>query len=133
MSNIQIETVSVPGQQEHDVVFPLAYVLKSENSTLEDTHAWIHSQRDHLMQQVAQHGAILFRGFPVDGAEDFDSVIRSFGLDSFTYQESLSNAVRVNRTELVFTANEAPPEVSIFLHHEMAQTPLFPSMLFFCC
>ena len=41
--------------------------------------------------------------------------------------------MRINRTELVFTANEAPPDVSIFLHHEMAQTPLFPSTLFFFC
>jgi hypothetical protein len=41
--------------------------------------------------------------------------------------------VRRNRTELVFTANEAPPTVSIFLHHEMAQTPIYPSKLFFFC
>ena len=41
--------------------------------------------------------------------------------------------MRRNRTELVFTANEAPPTVSIFLHHEMAQTPIYPSKLFFFC
>ena len=41
--------------------------------------------------------------------------------------------MRHNRTELVFTANEAPPSVSIFLHHEMAQTPIYPSKLFFFC
>lgn len=34
---------------------------------------------------------------------------------------------------MVFTANEAPPDVSIFLHHEMAQTPIYPSKLFFYC
>jgi hypothetical protein len=33
----------------------------------------------------------------------------------------------------VFTANEAPAEIEIFLHHEMAQTPRFPSHLFFFC
>jgi len=32
-----------------------------------------------------------------------------------------------------FTANEAPASVSIFLHHEMAQTPIYPSKLFFYC
>ena len=41
--------------------------------------------------------------------------------------------MRRNRTERVFTANEAPPSVSIFLHHEMAQTPVYPSKLFFFC
>jgi len=41
--------------------------------------------------------------------------------------------VRTNRTERVFTANEAPPDVTIYLHHEMAQTPIYPSKLFFFC
>jgi alpha-ketoglutarate-dependent taurine dioxygenase len=41
--------------------------------------------------------------------------------------------VRHNRTDRVFTANEAPPNVEIFLHHEMAQTLTFPGALFFFC
>ena len=65
--------------------------------------------------------------------KEFDRFIRAFDWPSFTYEESLSNAVRQNRTDLVFTANEAPPSVSIFLHHEMAQTPMYPSKLFFFC
>ena len=39
----------------------------------------------------------------------------------------------MNRTPRVFTANEAPPSVQIFFHHEMAQTPFFPTKLFFFC
>ncbi len=66
-------------------------------------------------------------------AEDFDKFVAAFGLENFAYEDSLSNAVRVNRTPRVFTANEAPPSVNIFLHHEMAQTPVFPSILFFFC
>lgn len=85
------------------------------------------------LEALAQHGAILFRGFSVATAEDFDAWIAAFGLESFTYEASLSNAVRRNRTPRVFTANEAPAHVEIFLHHEMAQTPLFPRRLFFCC
>jgi alpha-ketoglutarate-dependent taurine dioxygenase len=133
MKQHQVQAVHVSGQQDHGNVFPLAYALKTDGSALDDMRAWIQSNRDRLLNELVQHGAILFRGFPVAGAEDFDAVIRAFGMDSFTYQESLSNAVRVNKTELVFTANEAPPDVSIFLHHEMAQTPIFPSRLFFCC
>ncbi len=133
MKQLQVQAVHVSGQQDHGNVFPLAYALKTDGSALDDMRVWIQSNRDRLLNELVQHGAILFRGFPVAGAEDFDAVIRAFGMDSFTYQESLSNAVRVNKTELVFTANEAPPDVSIFLHHEMAQTPIFPSRLFFCC
>ena len=43
---------------------------------------------------------------------------------------SFSN-VRRNRTTRVFTANEAPPEIEIFLQREMAQTLVFPGQLFF--
>jgi alpha-ketoglutarate-dependent taurine dioxygenase len=45
----------------------------------------------------------------------------------------LSNAYRINYTPRVFSANEAPSDITIFLHHEMAQTPIYPSKLFFFC
>ncbi len=86
-----------------------------------------------MLQQLGLHGAILFRDFPVPTDQAFDSFVAAFGLRNFAYAESLSNAVRRNRTERVFTANEAPPSVNIYLHHEMAQTPVFPSRLFFYC
>ena len=34
---------------------------------------------------------------------------------------------------MFFSANEAPADVTIFLHHEMAQTPFYPSKLIFFC
>src|SRR5262249_54091296 len=95
--------------------------------------AWAAVHRDELLRHSAAHGAILFRGFPLGTAEDFDAFVAAFGLPNFPYYESLSNAVRVNKTPRLFTANEAPPEVTIFLHHEMAQTPIYPSRLFFFC
>jgi hypothetical protein len=73
------------------------------------------------------------RGLPLRTAEDFDAFVAACGLPNFPYSESLSNAVRINRTPRVFSANEAPPDVTIFLHHEMAQTPVYPSRLFFFC
>lgn len=133
MNNVRIENIAVPGQQAHPEVFPLVRRLAGGGDSMAEVKPWINAVRDAELEALATHGAILYRGFPVSDAEDFDAFIRAFGLDSFTYEESLSNAVRVNKTDLVFTANEAPPEVSIYLHHEMAQTPLFPSRLFFCC
>lgn len=91
------------------------------------------AQKTVLDERLVKNGAILFRGFGVVTASDFDAAVASYGEASFTYAESLSNAVRVNVTERVFTANEAPPQTSIFLHHEMAQTPIYPSKLFFFC
>ena len=98
-----------------------------------DAEAWLRENREQLARQAFQHGAILFRGLPLKTAEDFDAFVQTFDFPNFPYNRSLSNAVRVNYTPRVFSANEAPPEVTIRLHHEMAQTPIYPSKLFFFC
>ena len=112
--------------------FPLVFRLESSDS-LDSVAAWLGNNRDLLNQKAFEHGAILFRGFPLVSDHDFDRFVAAFDFPNFTYEDSLSNAVRTNRTPRVFTANEAPAEVSIFLHHEMAQTPIYPSKLFFFC
>jgi hypothetical protein len=96
-------------------------------------NSWVQTHQSNLEAQLATSGAILFRGFPIHSAEDFDQFAAAFGYGEFTYEESLSNAVRINLTPRVFTANEAPPDVEIYLHHEMAQTPIYPRKIFFCC
>jgi len=114
-------------------VFPSVINNHDHLADLSQTDKWIKGNLAELEHQLSQSGALLFRGFPVNDAESFDIFSASFGYPSFTYQESLSNAVRINFTERVFTANEAPKEVEIYLHHEMAQTPVSPDKLFFFC
>lgn len=131
---ISVHESQVDGQQEwNGKLFPLVLECEGQNPAVEELAAWIAANGEELTQRAFDHGAILFRGFPVITDLDFDAFISSFDLPNFKYEDSLSNAVRTNRTERVFTANEAPPEVTIFLHHEMAQTPVYPSKLFFFC
>ncbi len=129
---MDFKELAVEGQKQHEgVVFPL--VLAGQARDLAQALQQIKAQSKALQQRLQTHGAILFRGLPIVSDMDFDKFVTAFDLPNFTYSESLSNAVRRNRTERVFTANEAPADVSIFLHHEMAQTPIFPSKLFFFC
>jgi alpha-ketoglutarate-dependent taurine dioxygenase len=131
---LNAETIEIEGQQQHDgLPFPLVLACQSPAATLDEATAWIAKRRRRFCDEASRHGAVLFRGFPLSGAEDFDRFVAAFDLPNFPYEESLSNAVRLNRTRRVFTANEAPPDVTIFLHHEMAQTPISPSKLFFFC
>ncbi|MEM7081367.1 MAG: TauD/TfdA family dioxygenase [Pseudomonadota bacterium] len=125
-------TQAVEKQQDYESVFPLVYSAEHSGS-LREAALWLSERRQELFEQVDLHGAVLLRGFPVASDKDFDQVIQSFDAPNFTYADSLSNAVRINRTERVFTANEAPPDVGIYLHHEMAQTPIYPAKLFFFC
>ena len=131
---INVQQVDVPDQQAtgHSV-FPTVYQCGSPDATLSDAAQWVEEHRDELDEQAFKNGAVLFRGFPLSEPEDFDRFITAFGFENFPYEQSLSNAVRVNFTPRVFSANEAPSEVRIYLHHEMAQTPIFPSKLFFFC
>lgn len=130
----QVSEIQVPSQQTHDGrAFPLALACQSPAASLSNACGWLAAHKDDLLEQASNHGAVFFRDFPLRTAQDFDAFIAAFDLPNFPYDESLSNAVRVNRTPRVFTANEAPPSVNIYFHHEMAQTPMYPSRLFFFC
>lgn len=134
MSNMALNFVDVPLQLKcGDSVFPAVITNQQGLSSVKQCEDWIKQNKLELEKTLQQSGAILFRGFPLDSAETFDQFSNAFGYPNFTYKESLSNAVRINFTERVFTANEAPKDVEIYLHHEMAQTPISPSKLFFFC
>lgn len=133
MTTPSLTFISVPGQLDPtNTVFPRV-VANDAIDSIEGCRAFIKDNQQEIETALKASGAILFRGFPVKDAEDFDAFSDAFGYPNFTYQESLSNAVRINFTERVFTANEAPKDVDIFLHNEMAQTPISPSKLFFFC
>lgn len=113
--------------------FPAQLVCGDPGADPLEVLAWVAERRTDLLARSREVGALIFRGFEVEAPERFDAFVQAFGLPAFTYQESLSNAVRVDLTDRVFTANEAPPEATIRLHHELAQTPVHPDRLFFCC
>ena len=116
-------------QTWNELAFP-AIIAANDDRDLAD---YLEYQRNDIDAALEQVGAILFRGFNVPTIEAFDAVVQAYGAENFPYAESLSNAVRINLTPRVFTANEAPSDTNIFLHHEMAQTPIYPSELFFYC
>ncbi|MDO7084937.1 TauD/TfdA family dioxygenase [Pseudocolwellia sp. AS88] len=113
--------------------FPAIIVNDGSIKTIEEATSWISSNLLTLQTELNCTGAILFRGFPVTNAQTYDDFFSAFGYPNFTYKESLSNAVRINYTEYVFTANEAPKDVEIYLHNEMAQTPIYPERISLFC
>ncbi len=131
---LNVRAEKVPADEGADPrAVPSLRLCDTDGATSDNVGDWIDRHRDELREELSASGAILFRGFPLTTPEDFDRFIQAFGFANFRYEESLSNAVRVVRTERVFSANEAPAEVQIHLHHEMAQTPVFPGKLFFFC
>nr|XP_043636475.1 clavaminate synthase-like protein At3g21360 [Erigeron canadensis] len=79
---------------------------------------------------LLQYSAVLFRGFPVSTAYDFNEVVESTGYDDFPYGGA---GARTKVCGRVYTANESPPEQKIGFHHELSHLNESPSKLFFFC
>lgn len=91
----------------------------------------IRENKAWLEDQLHRNGAILFRGFPILTPSDFNGVVEAFGYEELPYVGGA--APRTNIVGRVFTSNESPPDQKIPFHHEMAQVPEYPSIVFFFC
>lgn len=132
----QVKEVRIPEQKEFDQqVFPLVLTpdpdSRKQIETAQDAFDWLDGQRAFISQQLLKYGAILFRGFPLKDAQDFDGFVTAYRVEPLPYVGGA--APRTQITSKVFTANEAPPDKTIPFHHEMAQVPTSPSILFFFC
>jgi alpha-ketoglutarate-dependent taurine dioxygenase len=109
-------------------------VIQASGSTAAgDVAKWIEEYRQQIDMALREHGAVLFRGFPLKGANDFDAFVRAFhGWEDLSYEKSMSFAVRKRCAGRICTTNEGKSGGLVF-HHEQAQTPLWPSKVFFCC
>ncbi|MDA7834010.1 TauD/TfdA family dioxygenase, partial [Pseudomonadales bacterium] len=93
----KLNCVSTPEQLTYNgEVFPSIVVFDSPPNYNAET--WVQSHKHAIERSLQLSGAVLFRGFPVTSAEDFDAFSAAFGYPDFTYAESLSNAVRINFT-----------------------------------
>ena len=84
-----------------------------------------------LDRLLAEVGAVLLRGFEVDGPSDFEAFIEATSGAPMEYRDRATPRSRVTRN--IFTATDYPPDVSIFLHNESAFAARFPGRIFFYC
>lgn len=93
---------------------------------------WAEAHQKELRDLTAQYGALLFRGFPVKGAEDFSAVIEAIlGRETTPYIAGEGSRIKVSKG--VYTSTEAPARFHIPLHHELSCTdnPV-PYFCFYC-
>jgi alpha-ketoglutarate-dependent taurine dioxygenase len=93
--------------------------------------AWVRSHRDWIEDTLLQDGGLLFRGFDVNGVDDFDEFIAATGVELMQYMESATP-----RTELkdkIYTSTEFPPDQTIALHNELTYLNSWPLKIWFCC
>ncbi|GJQ08606.1 hypothetical protein GpartN1_g397.t1 [Galdieria partita] len=130
--DIKLVESNIPEQKTFDdQPFPFVLSPVTQSLTTSEWVNWIHINANDIEKLLNQYGAILFRGFPVESPEQFDSMVGAFGFKDFPYIGGA--APRKQVTARVFTSNEAPPSELIPFHHEMAQSSKYPKKLFFYC
>jgi len=129
--SLEVKEIHIEEQKSFDEVgaFPLVLAPGSSIHTLNELLQWIPENKKWFEEKLLQHTAVLLRGFAVDTAKDFDDVVCAFGYENLPYVGGA--APRKHVTGNVYTANEAPADVSIPFHHEMAQIVNWPKKLYF--
>jgi alpha-ketoglutarate-dependent taurine dioxygenase len=93
--------------------------------------AWLGRNRAVVEAHLLRHGAMLFRGFAVEGAGDFSAAARALAPELLSYLERA--APRKEVAPGVFTSTEFAADQWIPLHHEMSYSHNWPSRLYFYC
>ena len=92
----------------------------------------IEARRAELRAALAEHGALLFRGFDIGGVDGLDRMVRRLsGSSPLTYTERSSPRSTIKGQ--VYTSTDYPPEEEIFLHNENSYQASWPLTLYFYC
>lgn len=120
---MNVETLFADREQPSLVITPRA------DASIATLHAYVESESDRLETQLATHGAILFRGFALRGADDFRAAVEKLGATPFTYVGGNTPRSKIARD--VFTSTEVPATEAISAHNEMSYLPTWPRRIFF--
>ena len=131
---MKTKDVKLPEQklQPHGTIFPLVKSPVESSVILADTLDWMKMNRAEIRQEMQAHGAVLLRGFPIKGAQDFEDFLEAGEFKNMPYVGGAAPRAQVTASR-VLTANESPPQEPIPFHHEMAQVPAPPNYIFFYC
>ncbi|MFE2286475.1 TauD/TfdA family dioxygenase [Streptomyces sp. NPDC059443] len=93
--------------------------------------AYIDAERTRIRAALHEHGAVLLRGFPLDGVDGFDAAVRALSGAPLAYSERSSPRSTIKGN--VYTSTDYPPDEEIFLHNENSYQSSWPRLLYFCC
>jgi alpha-ketoglutarate-dependent taurine dioxygenase len=92
---------------------------------------WAGAHREQVEGLLLRHGALLFRGFRVDGVERFEQFARAVSPELLGYLERAAPRNEVGNK--VYTSTEFPADQHIPLHHEMSYSHNWPTKIWFYC
>ncbi|MGC4098054.1 MAG: TauD/TfdA family dioxygenase [Nitrospira sp.] len=91
--------------------------------------------QDAIERMVRTHlstvGGLLFRGFSIESAADFETFVRMISPDLASYE--FGSTPRSQVQNQIYTSTEYPPHQHIPLHNEQAYTTEWPMKIWFYC
>ena len=111
-------------KREHTL--PFLIQAEPSNTTLVE---WVAANRDELDAKLLEHGGLLFRGFGIESAAQFEEVIGAVSgrLLDYTYRSTPRTIV----SGKIYTSTEYPPHQKIPLHNENSYTRDWPMKIWF--
>ena len=96
-----------------------------------DLADWARAHGDWIRENTRRYGGLLFRGFQVRSASEFEAFIRAISGEVLRYENRSTPRHRVSGN--IYTSTEFPPDQSIPLHNEMSYTRPWPLKIWFHC
>jgi alpha-ketoglutarate-dependent taurine dioxygenase len=119
-----VQTGFLPGREER---LPLIVTPAVDNV---DLPAWCASHAEEVESHLDRHGAILFRGFPLAGAPEFEAVATTIAGELFGEYGDLPPEVTGER---IYHSTPYPPDKTILFHNESSHFSSWPLRQFFFC
>ena len=110
---------------------PLPLVLSCPGGDF-DVFDWAGEEKQNLRELLSEHGAILFRDFPINNVADFERLAEVLTTpDWVEYLEATSPRDPVESKTA--TSTKYDKDRTIFFHNEKSYSRIWPKNLFFYC
>ena len=110
---------------------PLLITPENGNNAKQQLIDWIAANKTTVEEKLTESGAVLFRGFDIRSAQDFEDVARA--VDTDLKDDYMGTSPRDKKSDYAFSASELPGHYPIMQHCEMSFLPSAPRRLFFYC
>jgi alpha-ketoglutarate-dependent taurine dioxygenase len=117
-----VETSTVGGR-------PMPLVVRPSVEGV-DLSEWIEGHHDEVVGYLDRHGAIMFRGFGLRTAQDFERAAAAVSPDLFADYGDLPNEPAGER---IYSSTPYPADKTILFHNESSHLPQWPLRQFFFC
>ncbi|HSH66066.1 MAG TPA: TauD/TfdA family dioxygenase [Bacteroidia bacterium] len=104
-------------------------MFKAGNAT--DILSWVKENKKLVDDSFLKQGAVLFRGFTVDGEGQFNEFTQQLSSEMMDYSEPSTPRSKIQ--DKVYTSTEYPKEQFIALHNEHSYSNNWPQKIWFYC